>query len=176
MNELFSHHFRGFKFEYLIHARIAIQFLFPYFSNKYVSIFLTSTYVTADTIWSYIQRNLFTDDELQVDKASYSNTLLPLKSLINEVIEHLGIDSEKPKFLSSSTIYEDKNGSMVVATSPRMNPTSKQIDVKYHWFMQHVGKVFVIQKIDSENLKADISTKGLQGQIFVRIRKLICGW
>ena len=41
------------------------------------------------------------------------------------------IDNEKLKFLSSSTIYEDNNGSIVVAT--------------------------------------DIFTKGLQGQIFVRL-------
>ena len=32
--------------------------------------------------------------------------LLPLKSLIKEVIDKLGIDSENLKFVSSSTIYE----------------------------------------------------------------------
>ena len=102
--------------------------------------------------------------------------LLPLESLIKEVIDNLGIDSENLKFVSSSTIYEDNNGSIVVATSPRMNPSSKHIAVKYHWFRQHVVKEFVIQKIKSGNRKADIFTKGLQGQIFVRIRKLLCGW
>ena len=79
-------------------------------------------------------------------------------------------------FLSSYTIYEDNNGAIIVATSPRMTPTSKHIAVKYHWFRQQVGKEFVIQKIESENQKADIFTKGLQGQIFVSISKLLCGW
>ena len=60
--------------------------------------------------------------------------------------------------------------------SLRMTPTSKHISVKYHWFRQHVGKEFMISKIESENQKADIFTKGLQGQIFVRIRKLLCCW
>ena len=69
---------------------------------------------------------------------------LPLKSLIKEVIDNLGIDSEKLKFVSSSTIYEDNNGAIFVATIPRMTPTSKNIDVKYHWFRQHFGKEFVI--------------------------------
>ena len=101
--------------------------------------------------------------------------LLPLKSLIKEVIDDLGIDSKNLKFVSSSTIYDDNNVSIVVATSPRMTPTSNHIVVKYHWFRQHVGKEFVIRKIESENQKADIFTKGLQGQIFVRIRKLLCG-
>ena len=66
--------------------------------------------------------------------------LLPLKSLIKEVIDNLGIDNENLKFVSSSTIYEENNGAIVMATSPSMTPTSKHIDVKYHWFRQHVGK------------------------------------
>ena len=42
--------------------------------------------------------------------------LLPLKSLIKEIIDNLGIESEKLKFVSISTIYEDNNGAIVVAT------------------------------------------------------------
>ena len=102
--------------------------------------------------------------------------LLPLKSLIKEVIDNLGIDSENLKFVSSSTVYEDNNGAIVVAKIPRMTPLSKHIAVKYHWFRQHVGKEFLIRKIESENQKADIFSKGLQGQIFLRIRRLLCGW
>ena len=84
--------------------------------------------------------------------------LIPLKSLIKEVIDSMGIDSEKMKLVSSSTIYEDNNGAIVVATSPRMTPSSKHIAVNYHWFRQHVGKEFMIRKIESENQKADIFT------------------
>ena len=102
--------------------------------------------------------------------------LLPLKNLIKEVIYNLGIDSEKLKFVPSFNIYEENNGSIVLAKSPRMTPTSKHIAVKYHWFRQYVGEAFAIRKMESENQKADIFTKGLQGQIFVRIRKLLCGW
>ena len=102
--------------------------------------------------------------------------LLPLKSLIKEVIDNLGIDSEKLKFVSRSTVYEDNNGAIFVTTSPRMNTISKYISVKYHWSRQHVGKEFVIWKIDSENQKSDIFTKGLQGEIFSSIRKLLCSW
>ena len=98
-----------------------------------------------------------------------------MKSLIKEVIDNLGIQSEGLKLVSSSTIHEDNNGVIVVATIPRMNPTSKHIAVKYHWFRQHVGKEFLIRKIESENQKADIFTKGLQSEIFVRNSKLICG-
>ena len=63
-----------------------------------------------------------------------------------------------------------------MATSPGVTPTSKQIAVKYYLFRQHVGKEFVIRKIESENQKADIFTKGLKVDLFVRIRTLICSW
>ena len=65
--------------------------------------------------------------------------LLPLKILIKEIIDNLVIYSEKLNFVSSSTIYEDNNRAIVVATSPRMTPIPKHIAVKYHWFRQHVG-------------------------------------
>ena len=102
--------------------------------------------------------------------------LLPLKSIIKEESDNLGIDSEKLKFVSSSIIYEDNTGAVVVATIPRMTPKSKRIFFKYHWFRKHIGKTFVIRKIESENKRAYIFTKGLQGEIFVSIRKLLCGW
>ena len=87
--------------------------------------------------------------------------LIPLKSLIKEVIDNLRIDSERIKFVSRFTIYKDNNGAIAVVTSPSMTPTSNHIVVKYHWFRKYVGKEFVIWKIESENQKADTSTKGL---------------
>ena len=88
--------------------------------------------------------------------------LLPFKSLIKEVIDNLIIDSEKLKFVSRSTLYEDNNGAIVVATSTRMTPTSNHIAVNYHWFRQNIGNTFVIWKIESENQRADFITKGLK--------------
>ena len=70
----------------------------------------------------------------------YVRALLTLKSLINEVIGNLGIDSEKLKCVSISTIYEDNNVNIVVATSPSITPASKHIVVNYYWFRHHVGK------------------------------------
>ena len=58
--------------------------------------------------------------------------LITLKSIIKEVIDNLGIDSKKLKFVSSSTVYEYNKGAIFVATSPMMNPKSNHITVKYH--------------------------------------------
>ena len=56
--------------------------------------------------------------------------LLPLESIIKELIDNLVIDSENLKFVSSSTIYENNNGVISVEISPRMTPSSKHIAVK----------------------------------------------
>ena len=81
--------------------------------------------------------------------------LLPLKIIIKEVIDNLGIDSDNFNFVSSSTINQDNTGAIVVETSSRMTPTSKHIAVKYHWFRQHVGKEFVIRR-SSKNIRKRI--------------------
>ena len=60
--------------------------------------------------------------------------LLPLKNIIKEVIDILRIDSKKLNYVSSFTVYEDNNGAIVLATSPRTTPTSNHVAVKYHWF------------------------------------------
>ena len=49
--------------------------------------------------------------------------LIPLKIIIKEVIENLGIDCEKLKFVPRYTVYENNNISIVLATSPSMTPT-----------------------------------------------------
>ena len=94
-----------------------------------------------------------------MESSHYARALLPLKSLIKEVIDNLGIDSENMKFMSSSTVYEENNRAIGVETSSRMTTTSRQISVKYHWFRQHVGNESVIRKIESENQKADTLPK-----------------
>ena len=123
-----------------------------------------------------VARDLYTLHYEYVALSHSVRALLPLKSLTKEVIDNLGIDCDNLKFVSSSTVYEDSIRAIVVATSPRMTPSSKHIVVNYHWFIKHVGNEFLIRKIESENQKADIFTKGFQGKIYERISKLLCGW
>ena len=57
-----------------------------------------------------------------------------------------------------------------------MTPTLNHISVKYYLFWQHVEKEFVTRKTVLESQKAVIFTKGLQGELFVSIRKFLCSW
>eukprot|EP00957_Ditylum_brightwellii_P208942 15359617-Ditylum_brightwellii.AAC.1 len=81
------------------------------------------------------------------------------------------------KFVSKSTVYEDNNGAIRVASFPKLTPISKFIEVRYHWFRQHVesGKI-EIGKVESSKQLSYICTNELQGEKFIAIRKLLCGW
>jgi hypothetical protein len=50
-----------------------------------------------------------------------------------------------------STAFEDSNGALGLATSPKMTPRTRHIAVKYHFFKEHIkpGEIEII-KIDTK--------------------------
>ena len=81
-----------------------------------------------------------------------------------------------------SDVFEDNNGALTVATSPRITPQSKFFAVKLHFFKEHVktdanpnGEIH-IQKIDTKDQLADIMTKGLSAVKFQGLRDRLMGW
>ena len=103
-------------------------------------------------------------------------SLIPLKTLVGEVAASLMEDST---FLTNtfSSVFEDNNGALILATTPRMTPRSKHIAVPYHFFREHVTNGTVqIFKVESDQNKADIFTKGLERVKFQSLRTLLMGW
>jgi hypothetical protein len=103
-------------------------------------------------------------------------SLLPLKELVSELAASLLAD---PTFITTthSTVFEDNNGALSLATSPKMTPRSKHIAVPYHFFREHVTRGTIqIHKVASEVNTADIFTKGLVAVKFRALRLLLMGW
>jgi hypothetical protein len=102
--------------------------------------------------------------------------LLPLRELLKEMATAIGVSSVF-EIRTHSKVFEDNNGALILASSPKMTPRSKHIAVKYHFFRSHVQKGEIkIYKIDTKEQKADIFTKGLVRDLFETIRKLVMGW
>jgi hypothetical protein len=113
--------------------------------------------------------------------------LVPLRRLLKEIGEKLDLDFAKPA-ITHSTVFEDNNGALGLATAPKLTPRTKHIAVRYHWFKSKIGpgpseddpngkgEGILISKVDTRNQKADIFTKGLPEETFVHIRKLLMGW
>ena len=100
-----------------------------------------------------------------------------MRSLLLEIGTKMNLDFAKPA-LVHSTIFEDNNGALGLATAPKLSPRTKHIGVKYHWFKSLIGEEhgILITKVDSEYQKADMFTKGLPLEILSKIRKLVMGW
>ena len=103
---------------------------------------------------------------------------LPFKQLVKEILSEYGFKTERVKYFTHSTIFEDNQGILTVATSPRYTSTSKCIAVKYHFFCDKIGedKGIVLKKVESENQIADIFTKGLTAQVFEPLRRKLMVW
>ena len=102
--------------------------------------------------------------------------LLPMKALFQEVGNTLGFDGSQ-QVQSVSTVFEDNNGALSMATSKKMLPRTKHLAIKYHFFKQYVEDgTICLEKIHTDEQKADIFTKGLSKDKFEILRELLLGW
>jgi hypothetical protein len=102
--------------------------------------------------------------------------LIPMRSLLHEIstITKMNIGNTRTFW---STVYEDNKGCVDVIASPKVNPRTRHISIKYHHFHEHVKNGNIIVKwIDTKNQLADIFTKPLSKQSFTYLRKRLLGW
>jgi len=105
--------------------------------------------------------------------------VLPLNDLVKVMAVALKLDSERSLTSFNTTVWEDNNGALSLANLDpgQHTPRSKHYDIKVHWFRSHLKpNKIVVEKIDTSLQKADIFTKPLPVEIFVRLRKLLMGW
>ena len=99
-----------------------------------------------------------------------------MQATLEEIFEKMDLKLKKGSVLQS-TVFEDNNGCIAIAKAPKMSPRTKHIALKYHFFKSHLNDTnFVLQKIDTDVQTADIFTKGLVGEKFQILCKLLAGW
>jgi len=109
--------------------------------------------------------------------SSAIRVLLPIQSLLNEILPIVNQQLPQPIPLIRSQIFEDNNGALLLATQHQLTSRTKYFHVKWHHFWDHVTRgEIVIQKINTEEQRADYLTKGLDRTSFERIRFLVQGW
>ena len=107
--------------------------------------------------------------------------LLPMHRMFTDLTQQLHLQVDQTISLKSD-IFEDNNGTISVASAPKMSPRTKHIAVQYHFVKSFFGPdrpkdcPFVLQKIDTTIQKADIFTKGLCEDIFLKLRLLLCNY
>jgi len=113
--------------------------------------------------------------------ATAMRDMLPLKRLVRSVAKVV-TGQEEVEMNCLSDVFEDNNGALTVATTPRITPQSKFFAVKLHFFNSHVkteknpnGDVNIV-KIATDLQLADIMTKGLVEAKFAPLRDKLMGW
>ena len=108
----------------------------------------------------------------------WMRSVLPLQRLFRGTARGLGLTKEQTTTFRTS-VWEDNQGAHNLANMEpgRITPRSKHYAIKFHWFRSHLKPNQVeVRKIDTNEQKADILTKGLRTDKFREIRKLLCGW
>jgi hypothetical protein len=125
---------------------------------------------------------LSTTEAEYISLAQALREFIPMRRAFEDMLKALELTTEYP-IVVKSVIFEDNNGAISTATTPKMSPRTKHIAVKYHFVKNLFGKKkhpdhhpFDLQKIDTELQKADVLTKGLAEFSFLRNRKLLCGY
>jgi Reverse transcriptase (RNA-dependent DNA polymerase) len=137
------------------------------------------TYADCPIIWA---SQLQTEIALSTTEAEYialSTSLrqtIPLIRLVEELQSRLNLPMDTVPTVYC-TVFEDNSGAVELAKVPKMRPRTKHINTKYHHFRQHVfeGKIKIVQVSTKEQL-ADILTKNLPLDLFLKFREAINGW
>ena len=101
---------------------------------------------------------------------------IPVMNLSQEHKEqHLPIISTVP--LIHCKAFEDNSGALELARLPKLRPRTKHINLVYHHFRDHVRKGLIqILPIGTEDQIADIFTKPLPQNLFLKHRKKLLLW
>jgi len=135
-------------------------------------------YMKCPILWvSKIQSEiaLSTTESEYIALSTALRDVIPIKGLIEEINKAYNLKSGTP--IIKCTLFEDNNGALELANTPKIRPRTKHIAVKYHHFRLHVqDRSIKIKAINTTQQQADILTKPLPLRAFIYIRKLIMGW
>jgi hypothetical protein len=97
-------------------------------------------------------------------------------NLLKEMKEH-GVKLPTTKPTVYCKLFEDNDGAIYIAKSPKMRPRTCHINQKYHHFREQVKSGLIdILAIDTEEQPAALLTKPLSVASFVKHRKRVMGW
>ena len=135
-------------------------------------------YANCPVIWT---SKLQTEIALSTAESEYialsqsMREIIPLIQLLTEINCIFPIYCPTPKI--KCKIFEDNESCIALAKSQKFSPRTRHIAIKYHHFRHYVDKKIVdILSIDTTQQTADIFTKPLVEEVFVHLRKKLCGY
>jgi len=140
----------------------------------YVILFASCPVLWASKLQSEIA--LSTTEAEYIALSQAMRDLIPMRSLLQEISTITKMDIGNTRTYRSK-VYEDNKGCVDVIKSPKVNPRTRHISIKYHHFREHVTNGNIeVEWIDTKNQLADIFTKPLSKQAFTYLRNKLLGW
>ena len=135
-------------------------------------------YAGCPIAWSSRMQPLIALSTTEAEYIALSSSLkifLPLKWLINEIIEHTKCDKPESTVLRS-TVFKDNQSCHHLATKQQITTRTRHLQTSFHWFWSHVGKEFNIVKCPTDQMSADYLTKPMPKILFENNRMRVQGW
>ena len=131
-------------------------------------------------VWRSQLQSHMSQSTLEAEYSALSHalkTFLPIKALVNEMIEHLDVKHVLKDTTVHATVFEDNQSAYYLATNQRITNRTKYFLVKWHWFWeQHNNGHFNIVKCPTDEQLADFLTKPLTKDKFEANRLKVLGW
>ena len=102
--------------------------------------------------------------------------VIPMMGLLKEM-KHFGFDVRTTDPRIHCKAFEDNMGAIELSKLPKLRPRTKHINIVYHHFREFVtNELIKIFPIRTEDQQADIFTKPLPQNLFLKLRKRISGF
>ena len=137
------------------------------------------TFCDCPIIWTSKIQTTIALSSTKTEYAALSQSMreaVPLMSLIAEMkSKGFNVVSKAPRVHCKA--FEDNHNAIELAKLPKLRPRTKHINITYHHFRQYVsnGTVKIFPICTTEQC-ADILTKPLPQNSFLKLRKYICGF
>ena len=101
---------------------------------------------------------------------------IPIMNLIDEMKSY-NLTTVNSTAKVHCKVFEDNTGALEMAREHKFRPRTKHIHIKYHHFREYVdAKRISIHSVSTHDQRADIFTKPLCANIFIKHRRKILGW
>jgi hypothetical protein len=102
---------------------------------------------------------------------------IPMMQLVKE-IQDRGFKVPTSTPVIHCQLFEDNSGALELAKVPKMRSRTKHMNLKYHHFRDFVarGCLITVHPINTKEQPADILTKPLGDEDFLRHRVTLLGW
>ena len=79
--------------------------------------------------------------------------------------------------IPQSSVFEDNESCLRLASLGKMSPRTKHIAIPYHLFRSKIEELEIkVVSINTKEQLADQFTKGLPEPQFIQLRRPLCGW